>query len=205
MKRDLAKLRDFEISKNKDSFDIIYKKDKIMDVFTSDPDLLEILGKKDPRPLNDFVDPDHPTEEEQKLRNEILLYNESIQHQQILKYLRLNGIQDEVLNFIMFNISDVSVLPSNRAIKNQYLTVMCLVHPDDMETEYGILRTDLLSYIVKDLLCWSNVLGMHLECESDVPEIIDKKYHCRTLRFKIEAPNNIQKTGGNKYDRFVKI
>ena len=42
-------------------------------------------------------------------------------------------------------------------MKIQTLIVMCLVHEDDLDTEYGIVRTDLLSYIVKDLLCWTNL------------------------------------------------
>lgn len=205
MQRDLAELRDFEISKNKESFDIIYKKNKIREILESDPDVLEVLGKKVPRPLNKFKDEAAPTEEELALRTEILKYNASIEHRQILPYLRLDGLQDEVLNFIMFDISDSSVSTMSNIIKNQYVTFMCMVHPDDVETEYDILRMDLLSYLIKDLFCWTNSLGMQMKCESDIPDVIDKKYHCRTLRFKIEAPNSVSKTGGNKYDRFVKI
>ena len=171
----------------------------------SDPDVLEILGRKDPRPLNEYKDADHPTEDELALREEILAYNASIEHKQILQYLHLDGIQDEVLNFIMFDIADSSVSTMSNVVKNQVVTVMCLVHQGDMETEYGILRTDLLSYLVKDLFCWSNVLGMQMKLVSDEPSIIDRKYHCRTLRFKIEAPNSVPKGGGNKYDKFLKV
>ena len=60
---------------------------------------------------------------------------------------------------------------------------------DDMDTPYGIVRTDLLSYLVKDLLCWSNDLGMQLKCTNDFCDIVDSKYYCRTLKFTIDAPN----------------
>lgn len=198
MKRDIANImRDLENKKNND---IIWKKDKLIKMFKEDPDLLEILGQKPKRPLNKFSNP--PTEDELKERQEIEDYNERIQHDQIVPYLKLNGLQKEVLNFVMFDIDDTDVSYTNNVIKNQYLIVMCLVHEDDMETEYGIVRTDLLDYIVKDLLCWTNALGMQLKCVNDFQDIVDSKYHARTLKFKIEAPNNLANNrGGNKYDR----
>ena len=201
MKRDIANIkRDLENKKNND---IIWKKSKLMEMFKKDPDLIELLGQKPKRPLNKYVDANNPTEEELKLRQEIIEYNEKIQHEQIVPWLKLNGIQKEVLNFIMFDIDDSDVSYTNNVIKNQYLIVMCLVHEDDMETEYGIARTDLLDYIIKDLLCWTNALGMQLKCVNDFQDIVDAKYYCRTLKFKIETPNNIAgNRGGNKYDHF---
>ena len=199
MQRDIASImRDLENKKNND---IIWKKNKLMEMFKEDPDLIEILGQKPIRPLNKYADVDNPTEEELKLRKEIEDYNDKVQHEQIIPWLKLNGIQKEVLNFIMFDIDDTDVSYSNNVIKNQYLIVMCLVHEDDMETEYDIPRTDLLDYIVKDLLCWTNALGMQLKCVNDFRDIVDSKYYARTIKFKIEAPNNVQ-GGGNRYDRF---
>ena len=197
MKRDIANIiRDLENKKNND---IIWKKDKLLKMFKEDPDLLELLGQKPIRPNNKFIDEKNPSEEELKLRQEIEEYNEKIQHEQIIPWLKLNGLQKEVLNFIMFDIDDSDVSYTNNIIKNQTLIVMCVVHEDDMTTEYGIPRSDLLSYIVKDLLCWSNALGMQLKCINDFNDIIDSKYYARTIKFKIEEVNN---RGGNKYDRF---
>ena len=200
MQRDISSIiRDLENKKNND---IIWKKNKLMEMFKEDPDLIEILGQKPKRPLNKYANADNPTEEELKLRQEIEDYNEKVQHEQIIPWLKLNGIQKEVSNFVMFDIDDTDVSYTNNVIKNQYLIVMCLVHEDDMETEYDIPRADLLAYIIKDLLCWTNALGMQLKCVNDFQDIIDSKYYARTLKFKIEAPNNIAgNRGGNKYDR----
>ena len=203
MKRNLDEIRDFE--KKNETSDIIWKKDKIKKMFEDDEDLIEILGQKPKRPLNKYVDPANPTEEEFKLRQEIEEYNEKIQHQQIVPFLKLNGLQKEVLNFVMFDIDDSDVSYTNNVIKNQYLIVMCLVHEDDMDTEYGIVRTDLLDYIVKDLLCWTNVLGMQLKCVNDFNDIIDTKYYARTIKFKIEAPNNLGSGVRKSYDNFTRI
>ena len=201
MQRDIANIiRDLENKKNND---IIWKKDKLMKMFKEDPDLLEILGQKPKRPLNKLSNP--PTDEELKERQEIEDYNELIQHDQIVPWLKLNGIQKEVLNFIMFDIDDTDVSYTNNIIKNQYLIVMCLVHEDDMDTEYGVARTDLLDYIIKDLLCWTNALGMQLKCVNDFNDIVDSKYYARTLKFKIQELNSAngfrEGVGGNKYDR----
>lgn len=201
MKRDLSTIkRNLEDKKNND---IIRKKSLLEEMFYQDPDILEVLGVKEKRPLNKFRDKENPTDEELKLRNEINAYNDKITHRQIVPYLKLNGIQKEVLNFLMFDIDDTDVSYTNNVIKNQTLIIMCLIHEDDMDTEYGITRADLLSYLVKDILCWTNSLGMQVKHVADFNDIIDSKYYCRTLKFKIETPNH-QYTGvNNRYDRFT--
>lgn len=200
MIRDIKNIqRDLE---KKENSDIIVKKDKILKMFNEDPDIKEILCMKEPKPLNKYKDPNSPTELELEKRKEILEYNSKIAHPQIIPYLKLNGINKEILNFIMFDIKDDDVLYYNDSVKNQIITVMCLVHEDDMDTEYGIVRTDLLSYLVKDLLNWTNALGCHLKCIYDSPDIIDTRYYCRTVKFKTETPNNSHSGMNNKYDRF---
>ena len=137
-------------------------------------------------------------------RRQIEDYNERITHKQILPYLKLNGMNKEVLNFLMFDIEDYSVSYVNEIIKNQNITVMCLVHEDDMDTPYGIQRHDLLSYLVRDLLCWTNAIGMQLKLTYDHQDIIDSRYYCRTMRFSVQAPNVVNSHMGmhNRYDRF---
>ena len=74
MKRDIQNIqRDLEDKKNND---IIYKKYKLKKIFEDDPDILEILGKREKRPLNVFADPNNPTEEELQKREEINQYNQ---------------------------------------------------------------------------------------------------------------------------------
>ena len=207
MKRDLKAItRDLESTKNND---IIYRKKLIEDMFNADEDLQEVLGVKEKRPLNKFVDPEHPTIQEQEMRKEIEEYNMRIQKPRIVPYLKLNGVQKDVNNYVMFDIRDYDVSYTNKVIKNQQLVVMCLVHEDDMDTEYGIQRTDLLSYIVKDLLCWSNVAGLQLKCISDFDDIVDDRYYCRVVKFESQLPNAINNHGGtnsylgmtNRYDK----
>ena len=202
MKRDIKGIsRDLDDRKNND---IIYKKDKLLKMFNEDPDLKDILGVLEPKPLNEYSDINNPTEEELKKRQEIIEYNEKIKHEQIVPFLKLNGLQKEVLNFIMFDVRDDGVDYYNDTMKKQYIEVMCVVHEDDMETEYGIVRTDLLGYIIRDLLCWTNALGFQVVLEEDRSYILDADYYSRRMRFLIKTPNLVNKHMGrnNKYDSF---
>ena len=70
MIRDIKNItRDLENKKNND---IIYKKNKLLQIFNEDPDLNEILGKKDKRPLNKYTDKNNPTSQELNERNLIV-------------------------------------------------------------------------------------------------------------------------------------
>ena len=202
MQRDISNIkRDLESTKNND---IIYRKAVIERVFNEDPDLKEVLGVRDKRPLNKFQDEEHPTIQELELRQEIEEYNKRVESKRIIPYLKLNGVQKEVNNFVMFDIRDYDVSYTNKIIKNQQVVVICMVHEDDMTTEFGIQRTDLLSYIVKDLLQWSNVVGLQLKCISDFDDIIDDRYYARTLKFESQLPNVVNSSymgTTNRYDR----
>lgn len=196
----------WEITRNLEDIknsEIISKKQKIKELFLDDPDLLSVLGAKDPFPLNRYADPSNPTKEELKKREEILAYNDKVQHEQVLDYLKVNNIQDEVLNFIMFDIQDERPNPDNQAFKIQNIVVMILINENDMETEYGIARADLLDYIVRDILQWSNVLGAKLVPALDSPQVVDRNYYCRELRFRVDQVNSLPVHGlVNRYDRF---
>lgn len=202
MKRDISNIkRNLESTKNND---IIYRKAIIEQTFNEDPDLKEVLGVRDKRPLNKYRDPEHPTEKELELRNEIIEYNKRVNLPHIVPFLKLNGVQKDVNNYIMFDIRDYEVSSFNKMIKMQQVVVMCLVHEDDCFTEYGVVRTDLLSYIVKDLLQWSNVAGLQLKCISDFDDIVDDRYYCRVLKFESQLPNVVNSSYAgmsNKYDR----
>ena len=177
--------------------DVIYKKHRIKEVFNNDPDLKDILGQLPKIPLNKYVDPANPTEDELAERARIVEYNEKVTHPQILSFLKVNDIQKEVLNFVMFDISVERPSYTSQLIENQYLTVMLLVHEDDMDTEYGIDRIDLLAYIVKDLLCWSNKTGITMKLYSNEFGITDTKYYSRTLKFLIKGTNTNNFRHGN--------
>lgn len=202
MKRDISKIeRELDDFKNND---IIYRKHKILQVLRSDPDLQYVLNRKQKIPLNRYKDPIHPTDQQKKERERILAYNDKVSKPQIIPYLKLNDIQTDVLNYIMFDISDDRASYTSDLMKNQTLTVMCLVHENDMDTQfYDITRVDLLSYIVVDLINRSNFAGIHFTLQSNKPSITDTKYYARTINFLVKTPNtNNFRSGslGNSYE-----
>lgn len=202
MIRDIQNIkRNLDDKKNND---IIDKKNKIMETLLKDPDVLQVLGVKNLKPLNKFIDDNNPTQAELKKRQEILDYNEKIQRQQIIPFIKLNGIQKQVMNYIMFDIEDDETVYENPAIKKQYIILYCVVHEDSMETEYGIVRTDLLDYIIRDLFCWTNSLGFQVYIESDKVRIMDGGYYTRKMVFLAKTPNLVNRHMGmnNRYDRF---
>lgn len=210
--------RNLEEIKN---IDLVYKKSKLMQVFKTDPDIKNVLGVKPPLPLNVYKDEENPTEEEIKVRNSILDYNKKIKHPQIIDYLKLNNTQDEVVNYICFDIYDERNDYDNKGFKRQYVIVMIMINENDMNSmiatdikeidsegklttsKYYFQRADLLSYIIKDLLSWSNEFGIQLVCYQDQPKIIDGGYYCRELRFVTNTPNTVSKHRGmhNRYER----
>ena len=183
----------------------LYKKDKLLKLFNEDPDLNEILGKKDKRPLNKYTDKNNPTAQELNERNLIIEYNKRVDKKQILPILKLNGINKEVLNFIMFDINDTDTSYYNKSVR----TIPYSVSRSSSWTKHITISVcifiALLSYIVKDLLCWTNSLGNQLKCIDDYGDIIDSRYYCRTLKFEIECPNNLYAGMNNKYDNFQRI
>lgn len=200
MRRDISKItRELDDIKNND---IIYKKAKIKEVFNQDPDLKDVLGQLQPLPLNKFVDKDHPTEEELKERARIREYNEKVSHPQILSFLKVNDIQTEVQNFVMFDIADERPSYTSDLMKNQVLTVFILVQEDNMDTEYGIDRVDLLAYIVKDILGNSNMTGLRMKPYSDEFNVTETAYYCRTIKFLIHAPNTNNMRSGTQRNSY---
>lgn len=188
MQRDISNIQ--RVLDKHTNNDIIYRKHKIMEVFNADPDIKYILNRKQKLPLNRYADEKNPTEAELKERERIVTYNKAADKSQILPWLKINEIQKEVQNFIMFDIQDSRQSYTNEIIKHQILEVICLVHEDDMETEFeDVTRADLLSYLVVDLINWSNFAGLHFELQSNTPQITDTHYYGRILKFLVKGTN----------------
>ena len=78
----------------------------------------------------------------------------------------------------------------------------CICHLDDMKTEFGIDRHDLLAYLVRDIFHWSNDFGLQFKLVYNKESTIDSDYYCRTLKFERECTNSLNKaTRNNNYDR----
>lgn len=161
--------------------DIIEIKRLIKQKLISDTDILEALHNPD-------IDIDSPDE---------FLDNN------IYGFIRIPTTQDTVRNFICFTVDDIEDHAYNDAMKIQYIQFCTICHLDDMKTEYGIDRHDLLGYLIRDVFNWTNIFGLQFKLIYNKESTIDSDYYCRTLKFEATKPNALNKARmDNLYDKF---
>ena len=120
----------------------------------------------------------------------------------IYGFIRIPQTQDTVRNFICFTVDDIEPDRYNSHMKVQQIQFNCICHLDDMKTEYGIDRHDLLGYLVRDTFNWSNDFGLQFKLVYNKESTIDSDYYCRTLKFEATQPNSLNKAiRSNPYDR----
>lgn len=162
------------------SDDIIEMKRLIKQKLIADVDVLEALHNPD-------IDIDSPDE---------FLDNN------IYGFIRIPTTQDTVRNFICFTVDDIEDHRYNSHMKIQQIQFTCICHLEDMKTEFGIDRHDLLGYLVRDIFNWSNDFGIQFKLVYNKESTIDSDYYCRTLKFERETTNNLNNaTRSNPHDR----
>lgn len=151
--------------------DIITMKRLIKQKLISDPDILEALHNPD-------IPLDSP--------DEFLDAN-------IYGFIRIPQTQDTVRNFICFTVDDIEEHRFNEVMKVQYIQFNCICHLDDMKTEYGIDRHDLLGALVRQTFNWTNMFGLQFKLIYNKESTIDSDYYCRTLKFEATKLNSLNK------------
>lgn len=151
--------------------DIAKMKRLIKQKLIDDADIFEALN-------NPAIDEDSPDE---------LLDNN------IYGFIRVPKIQDTVHNFICFTVDDIEENRWNDVMKTQYIQFYCISHLDDIKTEYGIDRHDLLGYLVRDIFNWTNIFGLQFKLINNKERTMDSDYYCRVLTFEATKPNNLNK------------
>lgn len=151
------------------SDDIIEMKRLIKQKLISDSDILKALH-------NPKIDEDNSDE---------LLDNN------IYGFFRIPQTQDVVRNFICFTVDDIEDARFNEAMKVQYIQFTCICHLDDIKTEYGMDRHDLLGYLIRDTFNWTNIFGLQFKLIYNKESTLDSDYYCRTLKFEAIKPNQL--------------
>lgn len=160
--------------------DIIEIKRLIKQKLIADPDILEALNNPD-------IDLDSPDE---------FLDNN------IYGFIRIPKTQDTVRNFICFTVDDIEDHRYNTHMKIQQIQFNCICHLEDMETEFGIDRHDLLGYLVRDVFNFTNDFGTQFKLVYNKESTLDSDYYCRTLKFERDTTNSLNKARrDNLYDR----
>ena len=158
-------IRDIQIVKD----DVVEMKRLIKQKLIEDVDILEALHNPD-------IDLDSPDE---------FLDNN------IYGFIRVPKIQDTVRNYICFAVDDIEENRWNEVMKTQYIQVYCICHLDEMKTEYGIDRHDLLGYLVRDTFNWTNIFGLQFKLITNKEKTMDSDYYCRILTFEATKINHL--------------
>lgn len=165
--------------------DVISMKRSIKQKLISDRDILEALNNKE-------LDIDSPDD----------FLNENI-----YGFVRIPKTQDTTRNFICFTVDDISGRDSdfsrNRVMKRQHIQFHAICHLDDMKTEYGMDRHDLLGYLIRDRFNWTNLFGLQFRLVENKESTVDSDYYCRTLVFEAKKPNSLNNARtDNLYDEW---
>ena len=146
--------------------DISRMKRQIKQMLIADTDILEVL--------NSSIDIDSPDE---------------FLDEHIFGFIRIPSTQDTVRNFICVTVDDIEEHRFNEVMKLQNITFVVICHLSDMKTEYGIDRHDLLGYLIRDSINWTNMFGLQFKLIYNKESTIDGDYYCRTLKFEATKPN----------------
>lgn len=177
------------------SDDIIEMKRLIKQKLLSDPDVLIALNNPDIEiDMDGFTSLDDP-DLDWSGPDEFLDNN-------IYDFIRIPKTQDVMRNLVCFTVDDIEENRWNEVMKTQYIQFYCICHLDDMKTEYGMNRCDLLEYLIRDNFNWTNIFGLQFKLISNKEKAMDSDYYCRVLIFEATKPNHLDKARmSNSNDR----
>ena len=162
----------------------------IMDILTKNQDILKTLHNKD-------------FEQEDKKING-LLNGDLYRDVNIFNFLKIPDTQSVSKNYICFEVDDMEQVRYNEALITKNITFRTVAFEDDIKTDWGIARQDLLAMIIKNEFDWSNVFGMHVSKIYDRGRVSEDGYYYRELIYETTVPNNLVnklKNGGVTYSR----
>lgn len=166
----------------------------IMDILTKNQDILKTLHNRD-------------FEQEDKKVNG-LLNGDLYKDVNIFNFLKIPDTQSVSKNFICFEVDDMEQVRYNEALITKNITFRTVAFEDDIKTDWGIARQDLLAMIIKSEFDWSNIFGMHVSKIYDRGRVSEDGYYYRELIYETTVPNNLvnkAKNIGVTYDRFRKF
>jgi hypothetical protein len=109
----------------------------------------------------------------------------------IFGFIRIPNTQDTVRNFICVTVDDIEEHRFNEVMKVQNITFTVICHLSDMKTQYGVDRHDLLGYLIRESINWTNLFGLQFKLIYNKESTIDGDYYCRTLKFEAIKPNSL--------------
>lgn len=115
----------------------------------------------------------------------------------IFNFLKTPDTQSTVKNFVCFEVNDVEQPRYNDALIKKYIIFRTVSHEDDVKTDYGIARHDLLAAIIKSKFDWTQEFGIHFEKIQDYGKVTDNGYYYREFIYETTTVNNLANKAKN--------
>lgn len=157
-----------EKTDNKQYDDIEMYKYKIMKLLTDDNDILIALNNGD---LTGHKGDDY-------------------RNVNIFNFLKIPDTQSTVKNFICFEVHDVEQPRYTDGLIKKSIVFRTISHSDDVLTDYGMARQDLLALIIKNKFDWSQEFGIHIEKIRDYGKVTENGYYYREFIYETTTVNN---------------
>ena len=109
----------------------------------------------------------------------------------IFNFLKIPDTQSTVKNFVCFEVNDVEQPRYSEGLMKKYIIFRTVSHEDDIQTDYGVARQDLLALIIKNKFDWSQEFGMHIEKIQDYGKIAENGYYYREFVYETTTANNL--------------
>lgn len=162
--------------------DIARFKHKVMKELTSNVDLLRTL---------------HNDNLESKILNWDNPNGDIYRDVNIFDYMKLPSLRDEVANYVCFEVITENSLSYDFSMASVIFRTVS--HANDMKTDWGIQRHDLLALIIKNEFDWTKVFGKTLVKVSDVGKIGEDDFYYREIVYRSDLPNNHYNKLNNSY------
>ena len=142
---------------------IINYKQQLISLFINDKNIVELINEKD------ITNPE-----------ELIYHN-------FFNFIRVPETIDEERNYICVKIDTPEVYTSSLFFKQIIITIYVVSHQNQMITEYGGTRTDLIAAEIERLLVdYTGIGKKKLEEISNIEDAIGNRHRCRVLKFKAE-------------------
>ena len=109
----------------------------------------------------------------------------------IFSFLKMPDVQNTVKNFVCFEVEDEEEPYGTNNLITRQIIFRPVSHEDDVKTDFGIDRQDLLALMIKDTFNWANFLGKQWKKVYDVAKVAANGYYYRDIRYETNVSNNL--------------
>lgn len=104
----------------------------------------------------------------------------------IFDYMRLPDLKADTRNFICFEVEESH---GNESLVDYAVSFRVVSHKDDVETDWGIPRMDILASIINKKFEWTNKFGKSFVKKSESFMIANNEYHVREIVYMVRVMN----------------